>query len=263
MTIVRILAAIAIIFIAGAKTAQAIEPSQVIGTWWHPVLSEETEGTVIIRVRDDGYLTFRILSGSIQQDLIYVKWELNDDTFSYTPGRPYDDQPINETASYTAVLEGEALQLTAPDGTAIDTWLPGIPAEAIPQGHALHGKATYRGEYYTGISIIAYRYGAETPELGGTARLIGQGEWEILGLPDGRWALIAVAFGEEGEGAFHIGDVEVATPHEVIAASDTRDPYRLTLEGDSQAVTGIHFVLSDPAIAVETVTWADVKKLLQ
>ena len=118
------------------------------------------------------------------------------------------------------------------------------------------GTVTYSDGPYYGILVAAYKFesrdGGEDVSLvdhGGAILLVG-GEWDIWGLDDGAWFVLATVFGEDGDAVAgsiivsEAGDAIPVTVNDIINETvSLADFDGISLEGGQQVVTGIDIVL--------------------
>ncbi len=282
---IRALVIVALLFIAGPAAAQGATRERLIGTWWYPADqsagASESDGVIIVRVRDDGIVTFSFAAGSYRFQMVYARWELEGDKFTLTPVRSLGEvEPSVPPSTVMVAFEDEALVLTDPaSGFAVLTMQPGIPPQAIPDGNALSGTVTYSGGPYDEIVVVAYRL--ETHEMlpvaYGSAILLEQGEWQILGLGNGYWSVQAIVLKHSGDGTDVVGgsilsggvsgsilgalnDGSYGEESDVVAKTTDADlSDRFLLEGRQQVVTGIALAPIPSRTVVETTTWGEVK----
>ena len=290
---IRALVIVALLFITGSAAAQEVTREQLIGTWWSP--EDDSESVVVVlQFRDDGFMTGREISfqerGSLQWEFLYARWELENDSLTVAPIR---DEDGSSSPSFTVMIafEDEALITGDPDGDERHTFQPGgIPPEALPEGNALHGTVTYSDGPYYGIIVAVFKLespdGSEDvfPVVHGAAVLFEQGEWDIWGLDDGVWFVLAAAFEEDGPAvassiiASEAGDVIVGPSAVVVSDFDLdqlpseldviekrsfADFDGISLEGGRQVVTGLDIVLRASGTAVEAAAWGEVKALFR
>ena len=162
----------------------------------------------------------------------------------------------------------------------------------------MHGTVTYSDGPYYGIIVAVFKLespdGSEDvfPVVHGAAVLLEQGEWDIWGLDDGVWFVLAAAFDEDGSAvagsiiASEAGDVIVGPVEQIIdeisaVVFSDLDPDQppseldviekrsfadfdgISLEGGQQVVTGLDIVLRASGTAVEAAAWGEVKALFR
>ena len=286
---IRALVIVTLLFIAGPVAAQETTRERLIGTWWFSAsqLADESESSefgdsvIIVRIRDDGIMTFNFVGGSYQLQMVYARWELEGDEFTYTPVRSLGEpEPSEPPSTVMIAFEDEALVLTDPaSGIPFLSLQPGIPPQAIPEGNALSGTVTYSDGLFDEIVVVAYRFesleGSEDmfPVVHGAAILLVEGEWQILGLEDGVWSVEAIVIKYSGDSAVVVGGSILPGGGVMDAVNDgsygDADVVAKTAPGDfsnsfplkggQQVVTGIDLAPRSSETAVEATTWGEVK----
>ncbi len=288
---IRALVIVALLFIAGSAAAQGVTREQLIGTWWYPanLMPDESEsseayGAIIVRIRDDGSMTFSFEADSYQFQMLYARWELEDDRLTFTPVRVLGEtEPPDPPSIVMIAFEGEALNISDPaSGFTFLTMQPGVPPEAVPEGNALSGTVTYSDGPFDEIVVVAYRFesmeGSEDmfPVVGGAAVLLEQGEWRILGLDDGAWSVEAIVLRHSGDSTRIVGgsvlsggvngslfaavnDGSYDDGSNVVAKTAPPDlSNSFSLQG-GQHMMGIDLAPMASGTAVEATTWGEVK----
>ncbi len=271
---IRAFVIVALLFWQCGQTATGPEQQtlreRLIGTWWSPADESDSLELVglVLRFRDDGFMTIRGMlegTGSFQWEMLYARWELENDSLTVAPIREPDRSPRPSFIVMIA-FEDEALilpmiALDFEDGALIlpeldsderITFQPGgIPPEAIPEGNALHGTVTYSDGPYDRLLVLALKPESGEVFEGSVAVLLVEGEWELFGLEDGTWFVEAQAF-REGDGVI-AADIIVNEAGDAIPVpvgdndlSDLADFDGIPLEGGDQVVTGIDIVLRAP-----------------
>ena len=289
---IRALVMVALFFIAGPAAAQETTRERLIGTWWYLAsqLADESESSefgdsvIVVRVRDDGMMTFSFVADSYQLQMLYARWELEGDRLTFTPVRSLGEPEPSELPSTVMVaFEGEALNISDPaSGFTFLTMQPGIPPQAMPEGNALSGTVTYSDGPFDEIVVVAYRFesmeGREDmfPVVGGAAVLLREGEWQILGLDDGAWSVEAIVLKHSGDSTNIVGgsvlsggvngsiftavnDGSYSDGSDVVAKTAPPDlSNSFSLQG-GQHMAGIDLAPMSSGTAVEATTWGEVK----
>ncbi len=294
---IHALVMVALLFIAGSAAAQGVTREQLIGTWWNSQRHELLDllgvsapgGGIVWRFRDDGSMTYSIMAimaGSYQFQILYARWELEDDRLTLIPLSSL----FGPGPSFTVMIafEDEALIIPDPYSGERITFQPGgIPPEAIPEGNALSGTVTYSDGSYDWIAVLPYKFenwhevwgddGDDllsyfpSPPYGGAFMYV-EGEWQIFGLEDGVWFVTFIVVDEDAGGGDHIvaigtivseaGDFIVASEEDSETVSPA-DFDGISLEGGQQVVTGLDIVLRASGTTVEAAAWGEVKALFR